>query len=237
MTGAQPVLSSPPRLPPRNIWVLGAGRFGELAVKRLTGRLPDADIAVIDLRRDKLDKIIREYSTPRMTPLEADGLAHMNRDDLSEDLWVVPAIPKHVAFQWFLNRLNQFGKALTLPVPIELDGQVPNPYRVPEGTVYASHATFLCPDACSEPEDICTHTKQPRPTNLFEIIGRADVPGYRVIVVRSRQLAPGVGGYPISQLRETLGRIRAHAGRFIVATSCRCHSVINAMTWEPGPNG
>jgi hypothetical protein len=237
MNGTQPALASPTHSPPRRIWVLGAGRFGELAVKRLTARLPDADIAVIDLRRDKLEKISREYGAAHLTLFEADGLVHMNRDDLPDDLWIVPAIPRHVAFQWFLNRLNRAGEARVLPVPVGLDGQVPNPYRVLEGTVYASHATFLCPDACSEPEDICSYTKQARPTNLFEIIGRVQVPEYRVLVVRSRQLAPGVGGYPISQIRETLDEIRAATGKFIVATSCRCHSVINAMTWEPGPNG
>ncbi|MHC1743813.1 MAG: hypothetical protein AB9873_12380 [Syntrophobacteraceae bacterium] len=237
MTEARPVQTSMPISPSSPIWVLGAGRFGELAVKRLTRRLPNSDLAVIDLRRDKLDRLRSEYGSSRMSFLEADGLERMNRDDLPEDLWVVPAVPRHVAFVWFVNRLDRVGTVRVLPVPIELDVQVPNPYRVAEGTVYASHATFLCPDSCSEPEDVCTYTKRPRATNLFEIISRVEVPEYRSIVVRSRQLAPGVGGYPVAQLRKTLDQIRAHAGRFIIATSCRCHSVINAMIWEPRSEG
>ncbi len=237
MAKEHPPQSSTPISPSSPIWVLGAGRFGELAVKRLTRRLPDTDITVIDVRLDKLDRLRCEHGSPHMSIFQGDGLECMNRDDLPEGLWIVPAVPKHVAFAWFVNRLNVVGKATVLPVPTELDGQVPNPYRVEDGTVYASHATFLCPDSCSEPEDICTYTKRPRATNLFEVISRVQVPGYRVLVVRSRQLAPGVGGYPIVQLRKTLDQISAHEGRFVIATSCRCHGVINAMTWEPRSTG
>lgn len=234
MVEARSAQSSSSVSPSGPIWVLGAGRFGELAVKRLTRRMPEADFTVIDVRPEKLDRLKGDYGSSRMAVIEGDGLDWLSRDEIPEDLWVVPAVPKHVAFLWLLNRLGRVGHVTTLPVPTEVDAQVPNPYRVPEGTVYASHATFLCPDSCSEPEDICTYTKRPRATNLFEIISQVQVPDYRPLVVRSSQLAPGVGGYPMERLQRTLEQIRAHAGRFIVATSCRCHSVINAMIWEPG---
>lgn len=227
----------PDALPPGNIWVLGAGRFGMLAVRRLTTRLPRGCVTVIDLRRDRLDAIRREIDRPGVSLCQGDALAHMDREDLDESLWVVPAVPKHVAFLWLVDRLKRVGSIEVQPVPSEADDQVPNPYRTQEGTVYASHATFLCPDSCSEPEEICTHTKLPRPRNLFEILEGVEVEGYRVIVVRSQQLAPGVGGYPVSRLQETLGLIRANPGPWIVATSCRCHSVINAMTWKSQPSG
>ncbi len=222
---------------PSRIWVLGAGRFGELAVKRLTRRLPQVRLDVIDVRRDKLDGIRSRHDHPYLRLEEGDGLARLDGEDLPEDLWVVPAVPRHVAFHWLLNRLKRMGSAAVVPVPLEVDEQVPNPYRVADGTVYASHATFLCPDSCSEPDDICTYTKRPRPTNLFEILSRIQVPEYRAMVVRSRQLAPGVGGYPMAQLHRTYDQIRAHAGRFLVSTSCRCHGVINAMVWEPTAKG
>lgn len=222
---------------PEDIWVLGAGRFGELAVKRLSRRLPQARLAVIDVRPDRLDRIRSEYGAPSLTVHEGDGILLLEREDLPGDLWVVPAVPRHVAFQWLVNQLNRSGTAAVLPVPREVDEQVPNPYRVSGGTVYSSHATFLCPDSCSEPEDICTYTRRPRPTSLFEILSRIQVPEHRAVVVRSRQLAPGVGGYPMAQLCSTRDRICSHPGRFIIATSCRCHGVINAMAWESGKRG
>ena len=119
---------------------------------------------------------------------------------------MVPSVPVHVAFEWVLNELGRPGTSRRLPVPEEVGSQVPNPLRAPSGALYASFATFVCPDYCSEPDEICTHTGKERPGNLYDFLGGVDVPGFDVLVLRSWQLAPGVGGYPGRSLRNSLPR-------------------------------
>jgi len=185
---------------------------------------------VVDQRREKLDRIERDFSLPVAMSDVGSFLDSPWADDLT---WVVPAIPVHFAFQWLLHELEKRGRAERLPVPESVDAQIPNPYRAPGGSLCASFATFICPDTCSEPDDFCTATKGPRRGNLFEDLGRISVPGFDVIVTRSRQLAPGVGGYPVSSLQSALQQIsEKQEGCCLIITSCRCHGVIDALRWE-----
>lgn len=222
--------SFPGPFPPEKIWILGAGRFGFIAAQRLSRRLPQSDFLVIELREDRLAKIHRDLGLPIHVE---DSLSFICKKPVADDIWIVPAIPVHVAFQWMLHELNKIGKASSLPVPEAVDPQVPNPYRMPNGTLYASFATFICPDSCNEPDDICTYTKQPRPGNLFEHLARIRLPDFNVAVIRSWQLAPGVGGYPAGYLREIFTQqVARQPGNHLIATSCRCHGVIDALHWS-----
>ena len=223
--------SSVPLLQPQHIWILGAGHFGRLAAKRLSRRFPDASFLVIDNRPDRLDKI---KSTLKMPVALDDAIAYLNTHELSETLYIIPAVPVHVAFLWLVHQLQHSGPVRPMPVPDEVDAMIPNPYRVSSGTVYASFATFRCPDACSEPDDLCTHTRRPRLGSLFEHLARLQARQYHMEVIRSWQLAPGVGGYRVAQLRSSLDRIAHQPGKYLIATSCRCHAVIDSLIFEPG---
>lgn len=211
------------------IWILGAGRFGRIAAERLTRRFTDMDFLVIDERPDRLEGLAADLG---VKTLAAAAIPVMRRQDLPDALWIVPAIPVHAAFQWLLSGSGLASRATHAPVPESVDSQVPNPMRAADGTVYASYATFLCPDACSEPEERCTHTGEPRPGNLFDDLSRISVDGFQVAVLRSWQLAPGVGGYSMAQLRALERDVLRQAGGHIVATSCRCHGVLNALHWS-----
>jgi hypothetical protein len=213
---------------PERIWVLGAGRFGRIAVERLSARYPGAELLVVDHQAKRLSEL---RHLAGVSVRQEDAVTFLCRRLLPDDQWIVPAVPLHVVQLWLLQMLHRDGQVMALAVPEAADAQVPNPYRVTAGTLYASFATFLCPDACSEPEQLCTHTGQPRPGNLFERLGGIEVPEFRVEVIRSWQLAPGVGGYRGAQLQAALRRIRENSGRVIVATSCRCHAVIDALAF------
>jgi hypothetical protein len=228
-TGAQD--SSVPLLQPQQFWILGAGHFGRLAAKRLSRRFPEASFLVIDHRPDRLEEIEGAYKLPVSL---ADATNFLNTNDLSEDLWIIPAVPVHVAFLWLLHQLQHSGPVHPMPVPDEVDAMIPNPYRVSSGTVYASFATFRCPDACSEPDDLCTHTRRPRLGSLFEHLARLQVRQYHMEVIRSWQLAPGVGGYRVAQLCASLERIERQPTKYLIATSCRCHAVIDALIFQGG---
>jgi len=55
-------------------------------------------------------------------------------------------------------------------------------------------------------------------------------------VIRSRQLAPGVGGYSLETLLDLFEKIKkAMAPRrtILISTSCRCHGVISALAFAP----
>ncbi|NLI83237.1 MAG: potassium transporter [Deltaproteobacteria bacterium] len=220
----------PAHFPPAVIRVLGAGRFGRIAAERLARRFPRADFLVVDMHRERLEPIERELGLP---VLQGDAVPFLLSAPLAESDWIIPAVPLHVAFGWVLGHLARRFPVKLLPVPEVVDGQVPNPFRTESGTLYASFATFRCPDNCSEPDAICTHTKEPRKANLFEVLENVRANGYRVVVVRSHQLAPGVGGYPVEALRDKLSEILREPGRWIVATSCRCHAVVDALNWGP----
>ena len=214
--------------PPRQVRVLGAGRFGRLAAEKLQRLFPDALLSITDRDAARVDEIARDLGIPGRVE---DSIRSINGIS-PDDSWLIPAVPVHVGFEWAVNELSRTGEVRRLPVPEEVDLQVPNPIRVPSGTLYASFATFVCPDYCSEPEEICTHTGKERPGNLFEVFGGVLAPGFDVAVLRSWQLAPGVGGYPWRSLRGLLAGIGSKSGRYLVATSCRCHGVMDALEWR-----
>jgi hypothetical protein len=206
-------------------WILGAGRFGQLAVERLLARRRPPYLVVVDRDLEKLRPLAEE-------PVE---LVHQEIVDFllasreNEPDWVIPAAPIHVAFAWLSRALSERGGADMLAVPEAVDAQVPNPWRDGKGGLYTSVAHFRCPDNCSEPRDRCTATGLPRAGDLFSLLAKVKVPGYVPVVVRSHQLAPGVGGYRPSALRRLMARADAATGPILVATACRCHGVIHAL--------
>jgi len=211
------------------VWILGAGHFGALAAKRISKRNVGKSILVVDEDPEKL----KELQELPVRTHEEDALNFLvdNFSDPAE--WIVPAVPIHVAFGWLMEELKKNGISVErIDVPGEVDDQVPNPYRMTQKTLYASFADFVCPDNCSEPEDICTKTKEPRKGNLFEVLAKIEVPGYQPVVLRSHQLAPGVGGYTPEAMRKVYDQVTAKPGKYFVATSCRCHGVIDALKWE-----
>ena len=226
---APPELARPPFFPPAEIWVFGAGHFGYLAAKRLSRRYPEARLLVVDRQDTRLEAIRRDLGADTV---QEEALAFLARSNPPDTLWLIPAVPIHLALEWTIEQLRRSGEARSLPVPALVDALVPNPYRIAAGTLYASFATFLCPDVCNEPDELCTHTREPRPGNLYEVLSRIRVPGYRVAVARSWQLAPGVGGYTAGYLRKVLEGIKAEPGAHLLATSCRCHGVIDGLEWK-----
>lgn len=218
----------PDRFFAKEIHILGAGRFGKIAAKRLRRRFPDSSILVSDESAEKIEEIKRELGVKGTVRETVQAITNI---DMPDDLWLVPAVPIHVCFEFVLHELRRSVQVRRLPVPNETDLLVPNPMRSPSGTLYASYADFICPDTCGEPAEVCTRTGRARLGNLFQVLGTMEVGNYTTIVLRSMQLAPGVGGYTAGMLRAVMSRIRATAGKYMVCTSCRCHGVIDALEW------
>jgi len=212
----------------RVYWILGAGRFGRLAVERLLARREPPQLVVVDQNPDKL-LLFADRPVERVNEDVLDFL----RANLEEGPdWIVPAVPIHVAFGWLAAELAGIGRLETLSAPQTVDSQIPNPWRDGRGGLYTSVATFRCPDDCSEPRDRCTVTGLRRSGDLFALLARIRVPGYVPLVVRSQQLAAGVGGYRPSALQRLLRGAEAAQGSVLVATACRCHGVIHALRFH-----
>ena len=208
-----------------SFWILGAGHFGSLAVKRILQRKRRCNLLVVDHHEDALDDL-------RDMPLKVikqDAVNFLSSHNGKGNEWIIPAIPQHVAFSWLCQQLTREGTITPLAAPTVLDRQIPNPMRGKGGVLYTSFATFRCPDVCDEPEGMCSVTRERREDNLYELIQRIEVHGYKTLVVRSYQLTPGVGGYQLSTLWQLLQEVKSFDKKILVATACRCHGVINAL--------
>jgi len=209
-------------------WILGAGRFGSLAVGRILEQERGSQLLVVD--RDPL--ALKKLDPKPVEIFEGDAIDFLTEHSGSGHEWIVPAIPVHVAFAWLCRQLAAGGKVTPIPVPTTLDHRIPNPLRDQTGALYTSFATFRCPDDCDEPAGECTVTGEHREANMFDLISRMEVEGHIIRVVRSHQLTPGVGGYRLSVLGSLLGEVRSTGKEFMVATACRCHAVISALRYD-----
>ena len=214
------------------VLILGTGRFGQLAIRRLGQRWPLSAVTVVD-------RAIHAGQVPDgagVAVVTADAIEYLARfEDLADAWdWIVPAVPVHLAGEWIRKRLSKTGRIEMQPVPEAVAVQVPNPMRGAQGQLYASNADFICPDDCPEPATICTMTGRPRPQVLYDHLAALSVPGFRVVVVRSRQLAPGVGGYSPADLDRAFAQVRLAPGPVLLATACKCHGVIEAFRHSDG---
>ncbi len=204
-----------------SIWIIGFGKFGQLALKRLSRRYPDSIVGIVDKNDAKL-------TTVSSLSICADGASWLENElgNLNETDLIVPAVPVHFAFEWVKNSIEKQYHVKPVEIYDNILQKLPNPIKGNPGRVYASHATFICPDNCPEPDHICTHTGEKRPPDLFKIFGDIRLKGIRSLVLQSRQLCAGVGGYTIEDLKRILSDVNASKNKFILmSTACRCHGV------------
>ncbi|MFA6222477.1 MAG: hypothetical protein WC647_09185 [Desulfomonilaceae bacterium] len=200
--------------------IVGFGKFGRIAFDRLKNQAPsatfiivDPNISIGDFPSDKQTRCIQQ-SGPEFL---------LEQDQLLETDVVIPVAPFNVAAAFIVA--SNLG-IRSVEIPNGLCDQFQNPLLVDKSNLCVSHADFLCPDDCEEGET-CSVTGRIREP-MFQLIERLLVPDFRVLTLRSFQLAPGVGGYTLLGLRSTLDAIRP-GKNFLIATSCRCHGIITAI--------
>ncbi len=202
-------------------WVAGGGKFGRRAAGLLSRRGMPCRIVENDPRR--------------CAQLEEDGFEVECADAVdflagllwasSSPCWVIAAVPLHFAFEWSRKSLSPYVGLRRSSPPEALFQLLPHPVRGPSGDLYASYAGFLCPADCLEAAN-CAVTGERRPENLYRRIARIDLVGVNILVVRSYQLAAGLGGIRSVDLKKAVESIREQTGPFLLATSCKCHAVL-----------
>jgi hypothetical protein len=215
----------------KKIWILGAGKFGRIAAEALHRKNEDADITIIE----KSENACRQLPNVKHSIICTDAIDFLTENLKTQDEpdWIIPVIPVHVAFEWIKARLLADYRLEKLTVPDQLAMALPNPCRGNSGRLYISHADFRCPDNCPQPKNRCTHTAKARPTNLYKKLDSLNYADFNSVVVRSWQLAPGVGGYKPLDLFKALDSVRSSRKPVLLSTACGCHGVVDAFTITP----
>lgn len=209
--------------------ILGSGKFGLLALQRLSAQDPEARFVVVDRQAAALAQA-RAMGVAGVDLVEANAIhyltAHLGPEPPWK--WLIPMVPIHVAYAWLLKGPlagQGWGPA---DVPRELEDLAPLVIRGPKGELYLSLARHLCPDDCDEPT-VCPVTGEKREHPLFRRLMEASRPGLPIFMVVSEQLAPGIGGYSPLKLVELAETMAAASGPLLVATACRCHGVVHGL--------
>lgn len=211
-------------------WIIGGGKFGLKAANALGNANPSDRITLVEQEKTVCRQIRKlGYQTVCM-----DGIQYLGRYLISAHYpdWIIPAIPVHVAYEWIRTKLSAGSEPLRIPVPAGLTGKLPNPIKGQAGQFYISIADFKCPDNCPEPADICTHTGKPRPMILHEFLKSIRHRDFKSIVLRSHQLAPGVGGYKPEELFKALKEVETAQAPVLLSTACSCHGVMHAFKYS-----
>ncbi len=210
----------------KEIWIIGIGRFGRMAVEGLAKTHAGHHLVLVDPDGENLS----QAQGPNRALVQMDGVlfVHQRLAASEKPDWIIPALPVHLAAQWCLAERNAKGLK-QIDIPPAVDRHAPNPTRDDLGNLYVTHADFRCPDKCDEPAEICTITRKKRHTNMFTLLGQIPIPNFESLVIRSHQLGPGIGGYRPAQLFKLLDGIDGSEKDVLISTACRCHGVMTGL--------
>lgn len=213
---------------PRSYLIIGSGHFGSRAAEKLSQKDSCSKITVVDKSKKALQKVSR---LPVETAV-SDGIIYLNQffSKGRKADHIIPAVPFHLAFEFILSQLKPSGgKRRKVPA---LSG-LPNPMIGKTGDLYTSLADFLCSEDCPEPVQYCTVTKKRRLKPLYQILNDLEGP-FESKVIRSLQLAPGVGGFKPQALLDLLKNIKKRTEPhrpILISTASRCHGVTSTLSF------
>ena len=215
----------------KTYWIIGGGHFGRHAAHSIRHKEADSKILLID----KQSSICKQMQRKGFETVCTDGVRYLETHLIADNHpdWVIPAIPVHVAYEWIRSKLVRQFDVKPVAMPKQLKAILPNPFQTNGDELYVSNADFICPENCSEPDEICTYTGQPRPRNLNDYLKNLQYKDFRSVVVYSQQLLPGVGGYTPKALYYALTEIEMLPDQILLGTACRCHGVIDAFQLSP----
>jgi len=207
------------------VFIIGAGHFGSRAARIIRGR-SEAPVFVVDPEEQALSAV----KDIRVEAISADGIeflvAHL--PEMKAANTIVPALPLHLAYEWLIRFLPANMNIQKLTVP-ETTPPLPHAAPASEGSTLVSYADFRCPDDCPEPV-YCTVTGEKREKPLFALLRDQAIPPFQIHIVRSHQLAPGLGGYKVDDLKEIAEEVLKRKKRmWILGTACKCHGILTAF--------
>ena len=213
------------RITEDTVFIIGAGHFGARAA-RIVCQQSDSPVFVVDPD----EKGLANLKDFRVKKILGDGIQFLitNFHYLKQVNTIVPALPIHLAYEWLKGFLPGDMKIKKLPVP-ETNPPLPHIWTASEGSTLVSYADFLCPDDCPEPAS-CTVTGERREHPLYALLRDINLPPFNMHIIRSRQLAPGLGGYKVEDLKNAAEKVSTDKARmWILGTACKCHGILTAF--------
>jgi len=225
------------------IVVIGGGRYGTKAVKRL--RPLTKSLMVVDLdpncqaarEADRIsgagDPLVKLEDG---VTLAVEGGTSFLQKLLGRKLipdYVIPSVPGNIMAPLFVSLVTEAGyHAVEDSASME-----ENASRLSPDIVFnadARHAVlvtsfaknFICDPGCME-QRVCPVTGEPRETSMFEILSSSIRDGY-VKIFLSSLLDLEVGGIKGGDIRSALAEFEqkiAPGMSFAVGTACRCHGI------------
>ncbi len=207
-------------------WVLGGGQFGQRAVKLLRKENQKNNIVVIDKQPP------RDLSY-NIEIIQADGVEWFTENFIPTARVdkIIPALPIHLTADWIKKKFtNEHRNIRSIEVPDKFTQHFPHPLRLSPSRIATSYADFRCPPNCSEPDDCCTYTKQPRPLPLHHLLTTMLYGDFEPLILTSRQFAPGVGGFLANDLWSFLKKVELLSSTpLLIGTACKCHGIIDGL--------
>jgi hypothetical protein len=210
------------------VFIVGFGKFGQLALPKINKRWPEARIWIVDPVPERLTRR-GKFSAIRVLDKGEDFL-WKHQDHLAPEDWIIPAVPFHLAGDWVKRVLSRNGAVRKIKPPRNLGQGLPFTLYL-QKDFYVSLSDFVCPENCPSPQGICFKTRDPRPRRLREILATQPLPRGSLEILESHQLAPGLGGFTFGELKR-IGEILLRTDPpLFLATACPCHGVISGFTW------
>ena len=211
---------------PKRVWILGGGKFGRHALDHFTQGTKNNFVVVVDNQEigdlpDGVEHVCAdgvEWLVEHLTP-HADAAK------------ILPVLPLHLAAEWVKRKLSeQHAVVDSVAIPDELLCSLPHPIRLRPDQVTLSHADFICPPNCSEPEELCLYTRKKRPKPLYKLLAAMNCGNFVPLVIQSRQFAPGLGGFFPDDLWHLLERTRLLPNTpLLIGTACKCHGIVDSI--------
>lgn len=207
------------------IIVAGYGKFGKLAVERLSVCNEVREIIVLDPR-------LKRNETSDETPVgfpasfhSVDAVQYLTKiSRANTDYLIAPLTPFHLAAS-FIASVSDGLVYDSIRDSFIVD--LPNVYRIDNFNVCCSYADFMCPDDCPENETCSVTAEIRRP--MYERLATISTPDLPLAVLKSRQILPGLGGFYFGELLELINKTLSY-DHFILATSCRCHAIMTGFS-------
>ena len=208
-------------MPGQDIVIIGGGRAGLRAARRFAPRVR----AVLEPR--PLPELL-DLGVPVIRQEGARGGYDLLASQGEHIRWVIPAAPIHFLARWLVLGWGE-ERCQAEPVPQEAVPLAPLVIKGEAGQVYMSLTSQRCPDDCPEPPGYCPLDGSSRQPPLYQRLAGISLPDWQVGVLRSRQMAPGLGGLLHKEMKALRDRVSAQGGAWLLATACRCHGVLEAL--------
>jgi len=208
------------------VLVIGGGKFGFLAIKKLFQKIK---VVVDPIPSSELLKLCQKLGV-HLWREDGQRVVQAILNNAVVPRWILPCLPVHLLVEWL--RLDLEVKNLKLvisPVPQEAILKLPLVVFELCKVWYLSLADSICLFNCQEPTKYCLKTGKLRGRDLYLRLADINIPNFCTAVLRSHQLLPGIGALKVKEMFILRDRLIYYGGNWLIATSCRCHGVLQAV--------